>query len=295
MEPPFISKHGQVVRKCKIPGTVAFTFDYGPSFYTDYVLNQLAQHNAHATFFLNTTPELSDQRHLGYWETLVRRMAADGHLVGLTTGPSEPGSENKAAEDQQLLEARKRISGILVSHTSSSGPLPMYVRAPKSCTVENGCIERLTVGGQRLVFPGVDLRDTTPGGLNATSPTLLDSLAAADLDKNSFLIQMHDTEKETALGLATLLRSFTDRGFSPVTVGECIGDLDHFMYLQAPQAVEAAEDNGIQIQVSWGESSAHLRLVGFLAIGLLELAAVAALWWATRRYRRIRARNHIAR
>lgn len=274
---------------------MAFTFDDGPSFYTDYVLNQLSQHNARATFFLNTSPELSDQRHSGYWEMLVRRMVADGHLVGLTTGPSHLSSTNKTEEDQKLLEARRRISSILISHASSSSPQPMYVRAPKNCTVENGCVERLTVGGQRLVFPAVDLRDTTPSGLNSTSSTLLDNLRVADSERDSFLIRMHDTEQETALSLDSLLRSFTDSGFSAVTVGECIGDLDHFMYLETSQITEEAMDTGIQSQVSWGKSSTHLRLVGFLTIGLLECAALGALWWATRRYRRIRAYRHIAR
>ncbi|KAF4810021.1 Pantothenate transporter FEN2 [Colletotrichum siamense] len=205
---PFVSKHGQVIRKCRIPGTVAFTFDDGPSFYTDYILHEFAQFNATATFFLDTSSWLTEENHSGYWESLVRRLVEDGHLIGLTTESCDGGSPNYDETKHALAEARKRIGRIFVSSTSSSGRHPMYVRAPPDCSMQNGCVEKLTLDGQRLVFPGINSEDPhdNPGReLNSTS--LLSDLESADPEKESFLIRMHDTE-QTALIVGSLVHNF---------------------------------------------------------------------------------------
>ncbi|KAF4844413.1 Pantothenate transporter FEN2 [Colletotrichum siamense] len=210
------------VTTMNIPGTVAFTFDDGPSFYTDYILHEFAQFNATATFFLDTSSWLTEENHSGYWESLVRRTVEDGHLIGLTTKSCDGGSPNYDETKHALAEARERIGRIFVSSTSSSGRHPMYVRAPPECTMQNGCVEKLTLDGQRLVFPGINSEDPhdDPGrDLNSTS--FLSDLESADPEKSSFLIRMHDTE-QTALTVGGLVQSFVHKGFKPITVGDCI-------------------------------------------------------------------------
>jgi peptidoglycan/xylan/chitin deacetylase (PgdA/CDA1 family) len=54
---------------------VALTFDDGPSDWTEPILDALAEHGAHATFFVIGA-------HVAGRERLLRRMNADGHGVG---------------------------------------------------------------------------------------------------------------------------------------------------------------------------------------------------------------------
>ncbi|KAK1856455.1 chitin deacetylase precursor [Colletotrichum chrysophilum] len=292
---PFVSKHGQVIRKCRIPGTVAFTFDDGPSFYTDYILHELAQFNATATFFLDTSSWLTEENHSGYWESLVRRMVEDGHLIGLTTESCDGGSPNYDETKHALADARERIGRIFISSTSSSGRHPMYVRAPPECTMQNGCVEKLTLDGQRLVFPGINSEDPYDDhGRDMNSTSLLNDLESADPEKDSFLIRMHDSE-QTALNVGSLVHSFVSKGFKPTTVGDCIGDHDHFMYLQPSQSSQPPANLGVKIGNSWNGSFSQLRWVGFPLIPLLEFMALAALFWTARRYRKIRSHMHIVR
>ncbi|KAK1983293.1 nucleotide-diphospho-sugar transferase [Colletotrichum cereale] len=170
-------------------GTVAFTFSDGPSFYTNYILHEFAQLNATATFFLDTLLWLMEENHSSYWESMVRRMVEDGHLIGLATKSCNGGSDNHNEIEHALAEARKR---------------------------------RLTLNGQRLVFPAIgsaDLHDNPKRDFNSTFASLLNDLESADPEKDALLIQLYDTE-HTALSVRGLLHSRPKAANQTQTLGQ---------------------------------------------------------------------------
>ena len=88
---PFFGQHltkepyGQIIRHCKKPGTIALTFDDGPSGYdtedeepkrTEELLDVLKEEGMVATFFLGNNKRFAQSG------PLLRRMVDEGHQLG---------------------------------------------------------------------------------------------------------------------------------------------------------------------------------------------------------------------
>ncbi|KXH49389.1 chitin deacetylase [Colletotrichum salicis] len=223
MSPRILSKHGQVIRKCTIPGTVAFTFDDDSWTEKNDILSLFAQRNAQASFFLRSTPWTTDVIKDDGVESGIQKLHENGHLIGLGTSSRRPHSD---AEQLDLLNARQKVSIVLGTSSASDGLRPQYIwSSPNNCTVRNGCVEKLTINGQRLV-----LWDTQPADIsNNTETTLLfGRLQAADPKRDSFLVPIRGLRKEDNQRIGDLLDGLLQKGFRPVTIGDCINDPKHF-------------------------------------------------------------------
>ncbi|KAK7437970.1 hypothetical protein Landi51_11837 [Colletotrichum acutatum] len=200
-------------RGSKVPGTVSFTFDDDSWIEKDEILTLFAQRNAQASFFLHSTPWTADSMKDNDRKSVVQTLHENGHLIGFSTSSRHPHS---GVEHDDLLKARQKISTILGASSSSEGLRPQYIwSSPVDCTVQNGCVEKLTINGQRLV-----LWDGGPADMSNNTETtlLLDRLQAADPGRDSFLIPIRGSQKESNHSIGDLLDGFLQKGFQPVTI-----------------------------------------------------------------------------
>jgi peptidoglycan-N-acetylglucosamine deacetylase len=99
---------------------VALTFDDGPSPWTDPILDHLARHGGHATFFvLGSEMGGNDRRRT------VRRLLQDGHEIGNHTY-SHPG-DLASLSDTRILEELSRASSLI---EEVAGVTPVHWRTP---------------------------------------------------------------------------------------------------------------------------------------------------------------------
>lgn len=272
----------------KIPGTVAFTFDDESWTIKDDVLALFSQRNAQASFFLRSAPWTADVIQDDGGESAVQRLHENGHLIGFSTSSRHPHS---GVEHDDLLKARQKISTVLGASSLSEGLRPQYIwSSPIDCTVRNGCVEKLTINGQRLVLWDGRLGDMSN---NTETTLLLERLQAADPGRDSFLIPIRGVRKETNHSIGDLLDGFLQKGFRPVTVGDCINDPKYFWYLDHlghPATGLSFGRNGV---ISPGTFLSQVRWSGILAVIFLELMALSCLFWAVCRYRKIKSHQRV--
>ncbi|KAF7528016.1 hypothetical protein G7054_g10283 [Neopestalotiopsis clavispora] len=279
---------GLTIRKCTVPGTVALTFDDGPWFFTDYVMDSLARYGARATFFLNVWPHVNVNTRPEYWQPVVRRMLAEGHQIGIHTW----GHENlDTLTDVERMATVKKATDFFAQPGFLNGTRPMYVRPPfGECSVETGCVEVFTKAGYRLVYWDWDSNDwkhdagelayLTTEGLQEKLDTLTPAV-------DSLLVLMHDNRVQTAMNVEDFLGRITKAGFTPVTVGECIGDVKEKWYNASTansMIADSAHDH-LAITHQALETRGHAEVFGLL---LLMAMSIGAIIWAMQRFRVLR-------
>ncbi|RDW88837.1 carbohydrate esterase family 4 protein [Coleophoma cylindrospora] len=210
---------------CVQPGTMALTFDDGPFIYTSHILDLLKQYNASATFFItgnNNGKGEIDNSSLP-WPALIKRMYAEGHQVASHTW-SHPDLCNITSEQRknEMYKNEMALRNIL-------GVIPTYMRPPySSCTAQCGCDADLADLGYHVTYFDLDTQDY----LN-DSPTLIQNsknifdtaLAGKSSTTDDFLVISHDIHNQTSQVLVEyMLQGIQSRGYTPVTVGTCLGD-----------------------------------------------------------------------
>ncbi|PTB64921.1 carbohydrate esterase family 4 protein [Trichoderma citrinoviride] len=223
--------YGKAVYHCTVPGTVALTFDDGPWEYTEELLDLLdvSEHGVKATFFVTG-------RNLGKgaindeskdWPRLIRRMKDEGHQIGSHTWSHQRlPTLTKARLRQQMIFNEIAIADII-------GVFPTYMRPPYSASNED-VNEWLGELGYHVTYFDLD----TEGYLHDDEDAIEDSKEIvrntfddADPDTDSFLHIEHDTVAETVRTLISYtISEIYEAGFTPVTLGECLGDPYEFWY-----------------------------------------------------------------
>lgn len=116
---------------------VAFTFDDGPSEYTEAFLDALKERNAHVTFFMIGTQ-------IEKYPDIVKRMAAEGHTVGIhgyehKKGMTSMTEEEMVAEVENCADLIEELVGYR----------PKHIRAPWEATGDR----------EKAYFAEADLRE----------------------------------------------------------------------------------------------------------------------------------------
>ena len=150
---------GEGVYACRVPGTVAITYDDGPYLYTASVLDQFKRYNAKATFFVtgvNLGKGQIDDPNTA-WPGLLRRMIADGHQVASHTWSHQDLSKITSAQRRdQMIKNEMAISNVI-------GKFPTYMRPPySSCSAASGCQADMAALGYVISYFDLD----TDGKLN---------------------------------------------------------------------------------------------------------------------------------
>ncbi|KAH7399207.1 hypothetical protein DE146DRAFT_526203 [Phaeosphaeria sp. MPI-PUGE-AT-0046c] len=213
---------GEGIYTCRVPGTVAITYDDGPYIYTDRVLDQFAQYGFKATFFvtgINIGKGAIDTT--AQWSNVIKRMVAEGHQVASHTWSHQDLSViTEAQRYDQMVKNEMAIRNII-------GKYPTYMRPPYS-SCNGACQSVLKTLGYVISYFDLDtddynqlsniqvakdnfkrILDQTQGG-----PSSGDRLAIA-----------HDIHEATALSLTGyMLEYLKSKGYRGVTMGECMGE-----------------------------------------------------------------------
>jgi peptidoglycan/xylan/chitin deacetylase (PgdA/CDA1 family) len=115
---------GRMLRAPRRPGELALTFDDGPNpAWTPRLLEVLASHNVHATFFMVGS-------HAQMEPDLVRRVAAAGHLIGIHTWSHPNLAYTRASRvREELVRSKKALEEITGTPVKYFRP-PFGARSP---------------------------------------------------------------------------------------------------------------------------------------------------------------------
>ncbi|KAF2660521.1 carbohydrate esterase family 4 protein [Lophiostoma macrostomum CBS 122681] len=228
---------GNGIYECVTPGTVALTYDDGPQAnFTAHILDIFASYNAKATFFItgnnigkgeiDTTPEyVSD----------IQRMYAEGHQVASHTWTHlDLSAISHADRLNQMYKNEMALRNIL-------GVIPTYMRPPySSCTGQ--CETDMANLGYHVTYFNVDTDDydqDDPNLIQNSKNWFKGNITAggATAASSEWLSISHDIHAQTAYNLTDyMLSTLTSLGYTPVTVGECLGDPEANWYRSASGA-----------------------------------------------------------
>lgn len=215
----------QEIRSCTVPGTIAFTFDDGPTRYTGDLLDLLDRYNAPATFFvtgINNGKGPIDDPSLP-WAELIERMVISGHQVASHTWSHQDLSKVTAEQRRdQMLKNEVAVRNII-------GSFPTYMRPPySSCLPGSGCREDLGDLGYHIIlydFDTDDWKNDSPSLIQLSKDIFDRFLNSGDPKTKSWLIIAHDAHEQTVHNLTEhMLKTSKRLGYRPVTVGDCLKD-----------------------------------------------------------------------
>ncbi|MEW9553896.1 polysaccharide deacetylase family protein [Nonomuraea sp. NPDC050783] len=188
---------------CATAKCVALTFADGPGPYTAELLDVLRREGARATFFVVGASAAAQPG-------LLRRMSAEGHLVGNHSWTHTDLSKQSSAKIADSLE---RTRGAVAAATGQS---PTLVRPPYGAVgkdLRNVAREK----GYALVAGDVDTADQRGG----TTPDIADRGVRGA--HPGAIIMMHDIRRESVAAVPDILKRLRGKGYSFVTVPELYG------------------------------------------------------------------------
>ncbi|KAJ5159562.1 Chitin deacetylase [Penicillium canariense] len=215
----------QQIRSCTVPGTIAFTFDDGPTRYTGDLLDLLDRYEAPATFFItgiNNGKGAIDDPSLP-WAELIERMTLSGHQIASHTWSHEDLSKVTSQQrHEQMLKNEVAIRNIM-------GSFPTYMRPPySSCIPGSGCPEDLGDLGYHITLYDIDTDDyknDSPYLIQLSKDIFDRALSTGSPATKSWLVIAHDAHEQTVHNLTEHMLETSGRlGYRPVTVGDCLRD-----------------------------------------------------------------------
>lgn len=191
------------VNELKDKKLVAFTFDDGPVGNADtdtsmIIQNALVKHNAHATFFYIGQQINSDAKEAEIKSAKEKGFEIGNHSWGWgsVSGMKADAIKESIGNTNAKLEELTGYSNFMfrAPNLSVSAEMQGYIRAPfANCAV--------------------DSKDWN----GATTEQIIKNVEAA---KDGDIVLMHETQKNTAEAIETLLQYFDDEGFQVVSVSE---------------------------------------------------------------------------
>lgn len=188
---------------CTKKKCIALTFDDGPAAGTIRLLDILAKEDARATFFL-VGSQISGR------EEIVKRMVAEGHLVGNHTWQHVQLPEKSRTEVGAQID---RTAGAIVA---AGVPHPTLLRPPYGALSQE-VREEITGRGYATVLWDADTLDWDT---RDTKKTVKNALAGA---RPGGIILMHDIHPETVKAVPQIIKELRKDGYTLVTVPELFG------------------------------------------------------------------------
>ncbi len=277
-----IDSNGEVSSRRLPADSIALTFDDGPDpNWTPKILDVLARHGAHATFFVIGS-EVNDH------PDLVRRMVAEGHEVGAHTFThAELITIPQWRRNLELTLSQNAIAG--AAGVNSVLLRPPFSSEPDAMSAEEfDALKSVAAGRYLTVLADRDTKDWANPGVPAIVA------AAAPAPGEGAVIMLHDgggDRSQTVAAVDALLTQLGQQGYHFTTVSEA---------LQLPpsnaDANAASNLRGDALRVAqrlanWLSSALELILFVALGLGLLRLGiqVVAARIHARRARRQPRA------
>jgi peptidoglycan/xylan/chitin deacetylase (PgdA/CDA1 family) len=188
---------------CAKAKCVALTFDDGPGPYTGKLLDILRKDRARATFFVVGSNAAAQPE-------LVKRMSAEGHLVGNHTW------DHKDLSKQATSRIADSLGRTEDAVSTTIGQRPALVRTPYGA-VSQAVRDVVTELGLVLVDWDIDVKD-----LLADKAGDIADLAVRKAHPGAIIL-MHDIHRETVDAVPDILKRLRGKGYSFVTVPELYG------------------------------------------------------------------------
>jgi len=190
--------YGRVITRCKIPKTIALTYDDGPSEYTDHLLDILHLATARATFFLSGNTNSKGEIDItAKWVKAIKRMDKDGHQIASHTW-SHPDLDEipSEARKDELSKNERAIANILNKY-------PTYMRPPYlKCNQATGCLDDMKTQGYHVIGYTLDSTDwLRENDLDAMIKAVDDGFHNIDPNEGNVLMIQHDTIQKSAIDL----------------------------------------------------------------------------------------------
>lgn len=200
---------GEVARGDPDSRKIALTFDAGAdSAPASDILDTLAKHEVHATFFLT-----------GKWiernPELTRRIAAEGHEIGNHTYSHRCLTELSAEDIANEAEKTEQLALKLTDRTTK--PL---LRVPMGSR-DDRVLQILKDLGYRSVYWDIDSWDAI-SRKRMTSAKIEERVLG--MIRNGSIVLMHCGSRPTADALDSMLQKLIAQGYEQVTVGELLGN-----------------------------------------------------------------------
>ncbi|KAH7559044.1 carbohydrate esterase family 4 protein [Bipolaris maydis] len=208
---------GGGIYACKNPGTVAITYDDGPFFYTESIMQQFEKRGGRATFFVtgnNLGKGAIDQQ----WAGVVQKMYNNGHQVASHTWSHQDLSAiSKEQVYDQMVKNEMAIRNII-------GRFPTYMRPPYS-SCNGQCQEIMAELGYVISYFDLntdDYNNLTPEKMQTSKNNFKQGI---DTRSDHRLAIAHDIHQLTAESLTGYMLDYLyGKGLRAVTMGECMQD-----------------------------------------------------------------------
>ncbi|PHH90364.1 hypothetical protein CDD83_3887 [Cordyceps sp. RAO-2017] len=230
--------YGENIKTCNRKGVVALTYDDGPIVNSTLpLLDILKKNGVRATFFVsgfNKNKGSIDDEKTGYPATL-RRTLAEGHQIAAHTW-SHP-DLNQLATDGNNKILKAEFMFLEMALRNVFGWFPTYMRAPRlRCDKKPGCLDFAKKWGYHVIHTNLNTKDWSikdAAGLKSSKQIIRESLAK-DPRENSWIIEFHDTLKDTTHQLAKfVIQEARRQNYEFVTVGDCLDDPKENWYRSA--------------------------------------------------------------
>ncbi|KAK8027637.1 carbohydrate esterase family 4 protein [Apiospora marii] len=241
---------GAGIYSCEKTGTVALTYDDGPSGYTNDLLDLLAKYNAKATFFMtgvnNNKGQIDDPA--TPFPAVIKRQHADGHQIASHTWSHADLSVITSAQRRdEMVKLEMAVRNIL-------GFVPTYMRPPySSCTAESGCERDMEQLGYHVVYFDLDTQDYlhTAADQIQTSKDIVSQFFAGQQSAAFDALSIgHDIHFQTVYNLTEfMLQTVSQQGYKFVTVGECLNDPVENWYRTDASAPAPASSAPVKVPV----------------------------------------------
>ena len=212
------------ITSCKVPGTIALTFDDGPGEYSSYILDQLKQYNFKATFF-TVGYKISENKNI------VQREIDEGHQVASLSYSHQNFTlmnTSDIIEDAKLYEinfVNQKFNNI------NSNFVPQCIRSPYD-KINESIMETLNNLNYTVVSFTIDSLSTYfPNDPNIVMETYQDSLGGPNayginMSSLSIITTQQDITFSTAISIPNLFLwiedNFVSKGVRLVTIAECL-------------------------------------------------------------------------
>lgn len=222
------------ITRCNNPGYVALTFDDGPYEYTAQLLGLLEEYNVKATFFIagNNRGKGRIDDESGPWPAVMRRMRNAGHQLASHTWT------HRNLNDVSMEVQKTEMVYNEMAFRNLFGIIPTYMRPPfLECSVKSGCIETMEKLGYHIISTNLDTKDyeNDDATLIQNSKNRFSSMQSPDESTHDYIVLSHDVHYQTVVNLTKYIVELSrGRGYTFVTVGECLGDAPENWYRWAP-------------------------------------------------------------
>ncbi|RTE76381.1 hypothetical protein BHE90_009146 [Fusarium euwallaceae] len=224
---------GVVIHSCTQKDVIALTFDDGPFYYTESLLNLLAEADLPATFFVNGKNWANIQ---DYRSTIIR-MVNEGHQVASHTyGHPNLVHLDEANVKLEMTKLEDEFIKIL-------GKFPIYMRPPY-LSYNTRTLKVLGELGYKVIDADIDTLDWRHNAPHAVGQSL--ELFSGRLWNGGSIVLMHDIHRSTVENLVPLvIKRLAQSGKRAVTIGECLGDPKENWYRESRSEVKyLVKDHG---------------------------------------------------